>query len=224
MKHIDERLKSLFPDDKEVGAERLIVLNDGVFAIAMTLLVLDIRIPPGTQDFHKGLAILMSRSLYYLITFAVIARYWRFHRRLMYIVKYVDTNFIRLNLLYLALIAFFPAAMNLVGEYGDNHVEAVIIYVLVLAACGFLGQGMWFYAFWKCRLTDIQIDHKTFIYIMIDHLIFPSAICLSLLLLLIPAIQPSSIFWSWLGIPFLNIMERAIYKRWQIKRTQSFQE
>ncbi|GHO43168.1 TMEM175 family protein [Ktedonospora formicarum] len=203
-------LKSIVPLEIELGTERLIMLSDGVFAIAMTLLVLDIRIPTEAKDFHDGLTLLLNKSIYYVITFAVIGGYWRFHRNLMHIVKRADVPFTNLSLLYLALVAFFPAAMNLLGEYG-NHAEAVIIYVLVLAGCGFLGQCLWLYAVWHGRLTDVNIGREVFIYRLTAPLLFPVIICLSLLLLFIPGIQPTIVFWSWFSLPLFSMFFRILY-------------
>lgn len=208
------RLQILFDKEKDTSAERLIMLSDGIFAIAITLLVLDIKIPESTPNFPLELGGFFSKTLYYIITFLVIAQYWGFHRRTMHMITHVDTRFIQLNLLFLAIVAFFPAAMNLQISNG-RHPETVTIYILVLAACGFSGHAMWLYATWKHRLIDQEIDRKFIIQRSINALMFPTFICLSLLLFLIPYFQhsPELVYASWVLLPLAGLITRAVGQR-----------
>jgi uncharacterized membrane protein len=233
MDRTDIPFEALFHDEKEGGAERLIMLSDGIFAIAMTLLVLDIklpdeliqqaRIPSHNIDpiiFQQNLPGLFLLIVFYGLTFFVIANYWRSHRRLMHLVERVDNRFISLTLLFLGLIALFPAAMSLQSVFGD-HAEATIIYVLVLAACGFSMQSLWAYAIWNHRLVNIDIDRTTLIFRSISQLVFPVYICLTLLLFFVPAVweTPPLVFIAWAALPLLGRLVRFMYKR-QMKRTQ----
>ena len=181
MKRVKSPLDTFFREEKEGGVERLIMLSDGIFAIAMTLLVLDIKLPddlikieetcnkhlcvdPGT--FHQALLGLFWLTVFYGLTFFVIANYWRANRRLMHLIERVDSRFISLSLLFLGLIALFPAAMSLQSVFG-GHPEATMIYILVLASCGFSMQTLWVYALWNC--TDGQYrDRPNMPYLQIN--------------------------------------------------------
>src|ERR1044071_3207157 len=94
-------------DEKSNGFERLIMLCDGIFAIAMTLLILDIKLPTEVQNasiFVEELRELLIKSLYYLLTFITLATFWRGHRRLMTYVKRQDNRFTTLTFVFLAFV------------------------------------------------------------------------------------------------------------------------
>lgn len=88
----------------------------------------------------------------------------------MHLIERVDSRFISLMLLFLGLIALFPAAMSLQSVFG-GYAEATIAYILVLAACGFSMQALWGYAIWKRRLISIDIDRTTLVFRSINQLI-----------------------------------------------------
>src|SRR5689334_15971960 len=161
MAHLwQKQLGDIVPEDKPASEDRLVMLCDGVFAIAITLLVLDIRLPDDpkllTESalFRAQLSdLLFNKVLYYFITFLVIAGYWVMHRRIMHQVRRLDSRFIWLTFLFLAFVALFPVSMTLLVGYGQYR-EAVIFYVLTLAACGFSSSFLWIYASWNRRLID----------------------------------------------------------------------
>jgi uncharacterized membrane protein len=234
MMRTEEPFEALFHDEKEGGAERLIMLSDGIFAIAMTLLVLDIKLPDeliqqerttshgiDPRLFQQYLPALFWLIVFYGLTFFVIANYWRSHRRLMHLVERVDSRFISLTLLFLGLIALFPAAMSLQSTFGGHAAQATIIYILVLAACGFSMHALWAYAIWNHRLVNIDIDRTKLIFRSITQLVFPVYICLTLLLFFVPAIwgNPPFVFLAWAALPLLGRLVRFLYER-QMKRTQ----
>ncbi|MGP4002586.1 TMEM175 family protein [Streptomyces sp. 8N706] len=111
------------------GAERLAALSDGVFAIAMTLLVLDISVPAGLNDaeFREALGDAVPNLGAYVLSFAVIAQFWSGHRRILSGFPTVDGTVIGLTLLGLGLIALLPFPTSLLAEYGDEP-AAVAIY------------------------------------------------------------------------------------------------
>ncbi|MGP3923324.1 TMEM175 family protein [Streptomyces sp. 8N616] len=111
------------------AAERLETLSDGVFAIAMTLLVLDVSVPPGLNSagFHEALGEAVPNLAAYALSFAVIAQFWRDHRRLLGVLPAPDGTVTGLTLLGLALIALLPFPTALLAEYGDEPL-AVAIY------------------------------------------------------------------------------------------------
>jgi uncharacterized membrane protein len=211
----DENDISEDPAGKE---NRLVMLCDGVFAIAITLLVLDIRLPAGLntpEKFYAALSDLLSEKiLFYFITFAVIAGYWNIHRSVMNQVKRIDAVFIWLTFLFLAFVALFPATINLItGEYSPYR-EMVIIYVVSLAACGFSAAALWIYASWNHRLIDPKISREQIVFRSISSLVLPIYYILSLLLLFVFPDKPSRIFLSWIliGVP-MNIVQRVYRHR-----------
>ncbi|MEU5225551.1 TMEM175 family protein [Streptomyces toyocaensis] len=121
----------------EGGPERLVTLADGVFAIAITLLVLDISVPQGldSAQFHRALSDTLPNLGAYGISLAVLAGFWREHRAIFRGVQQVDGDVITLTVLGLGLAALVPFPTALVSEYGDEQVS-VIIYSAVVASLG----------------------------------------------------------------------------------------
>lgn len=123
--------------DDEGSAPRLLALSDGVFAIAMTLLALDITVPAGLDS--AGLAHALDEVLpkvwAYALSLLVIAAFWRGQYQLFHSVRDVDGTVIRLVLLSLGLVALMPFPTTLLAEYPDLP-QAVAIYSGAVAAMG----------------------------------------------------------------------------------------
>ncbi|MFE6743179.1 TMEM175 family protein [Streptomyces tubercidicus] len=123
--------------DDEGSAARLLALADGVFAIAMTLLALDITVPDGLDSggFAQALRDVMPKVWAYALSLVVIAAFWRGHYQLFRYVRDVDGTVIRLVLLGLGLIALMPFPTTLLAEYADLS-QSVAIYSGAVAAMG----------------------------------------------------------------------------------------
>lgn len=116
--------------------ERLTALSDGVFAIAMTLLVLDVSIPPGLgdEDFHDELRHTLPNLAAYALSFYVIAQFWRDHRYVLGRFRAVDSRNIHLAIIGLGLIALLPFPTAMLAEYGVTQPLAPATYALATAA------------------------------------------------------------------------------------------
>ncbi|MET7984506.1 TMEM175 family protein [Streptomyces sp. NPDC005281] len=123
--------------DDEGGAARLLALSDGVFAIAMTLLALDITLPAGLDPagFERALGDVMPNLVAYAISFLAIAAFWRGHHEMFRYTREVDGTVIRLGLLSLGLVALMPFPTTLLAEYGDRP-QSVAAYSGAVAAVG----------------------------------------------------------------------------------------
>jgi uncharacterized membrane protein len=121
----------------EGGPDRLLALSDGVFAIAITLLVLDIHVPQGldSDGFHQALGDVVPNLGAYAISLAVLAGFWRDHRAIFHRVRLVDADVIGLTVLGLGLAALLPFPTALVSEYGDES-TSVVIYSAAVASLG----------------------------------------------------------------------------------------
>ncbi|CAL9375908.1 TMEM175 family protein [Streptomyces sp. enrichment culture] len=119
------------------GPERLVALADGVFAIAITLLVLDIDVPQGLdpEEYRRALSDTLPNLGAYAISLAVLAGFWRDHRAIFRSVEQVDGGVIALTMLGLGLAALLPFPTALVSEYGDEPVS-VIVYSVAVASLG----------------------------------------------------------------------------------------
>jgi|1186.fasta_scaffold00761_7 uncharacterized membrane protein len=124
--------------DTELEFDRVAFFSDAVFAIAMTLLVVGIGIPH-VRDAHLDQALRDKRQeiFSFFLSFVVIGFYWLAHHRFFAQLRAVDTQFMKINLVYLAAIAFTPFPTALAGVYSD-HAVSIVIYAITLAAASFL--------------------------------------------------------------------------------------
>jgi uncharacterized membrane protein len=121
-------------DSAEFG--RVLAFSDGLFAIAMTLLIVAVAVPhiapeDSINQLADALNDLSSAFVSFFISFAVIGRYWLAHHQFISLLDRMDQAFIGLNLVYLAFIAFLPFPTALLGEYFSNPLSIVIYAVSV---------------------------------------------------------------------------------------------
>lgn len=129
------------PRERRFDLNRTVALSDGVFSIAMTLLVLSISVPhlAGVDSDGLGRALRERWPEFrsYAISFAVISLFWTRHHSFFRELREVDGRITALNLVYLGLIAFVPYPTELLGLYGSEFL-AVALYALTLAVIGVL--------------------------------------------------------------------------------------
>jgi len=130
-------------DQYQVG--RLLALSDGVFAIAMTLLVLGIPVPqlanPSDADLQAALQTALPAVGSFALSFVLVGVYWMGHRRLLNGVVRTDERLTWLNLLMLLLVCIVPFTAALLSRYG-NRATAVILYATNLALLGLLSLAL----------------------------------------------------------------------------------
>ena len=129
--------------ENEVEFGRIVAFSDGVFAIAITLLVLNLEIAKGLTEGQIDNALWAQREdfLAYAISFAVIGRFWLVHHRFFGEVEAFDSRVIGLNLVYLGFIVLIPFSSELLGEYGGKT-TALVFYSVNLAVVVLLGLLM----------------------------------------------------------------------------------
>jgi len=137
---------------KEFQLERLILFSDAVFAIAITLLVIEIKIPeiherPITDNdvLHK-LADLIPKFVGFLVSFLLIGQYWIVHHRMFsFVINFTD-RLIWLNILFLFAIALMPFSTGFYSEFVlRGVVTPVIFYTANIALLGLANFLMWKY-------------------------------------------------------------------------------
>ncbi|HEX8050775.1 MAG TPA: TMEM175 family protein [Solirubrobacterales bacterium] len=136
-----ERAKRREGNEIEFG--RIVAFSDGVFSIAITLLVLNLGIEKGLGggEVVNALFDQWDNLLAFAISFAVIGRFWVVHHRFFAEVDAFDGRLLGLNLLYLAWIVLIPFSSEVLGEYG-GETPAVVLYSVNLAVVVLLGLWM----------------------------------------------------------------------------------
>ena len=150
------------PGGTERGTERIEAFSDGVFAIAITLLVLEIKVPHGSDaDLLGSLLGQWPAYLAYVLSFVMIGIYWANHHYIFKLFQKTDHVLNLLNLLFLLFIAFLPLPTEVLGQYlldRTNQTTAVTVYALGLLFPAATWLLMWLYAIWGYRIVDRRLD------------------------------------------------------------------
>ena len=182
MASLRERYSSIFGQGRMT--ERVVFFSDAVFAIALTLLVIDLRVPAVDNGETSGevLADLLPGFLAYVISFAVIALNWSGHHRKFRVINGFDTRLIQLNFLLLFLVAFTPFPTSLMSEY-PGEVPSVVLYAAVVASLSLVQLWMWVYA-WRHDLIDKLVEPDMYRYVARNLLVVPIVFGISILIAL----------------------------------------
>jgi uncharacterized membrane protein len=137
------------PTPTPYGLDRIIFFSDAVIAIAITLLVLDIKMPEGSRgpasDLTRQLLALWPKFVGYFVSFWVIALYWVAHHRCYRYIRRYDRRLIYLNFLFLMFIAFMPFPTGLLFS-NPTGTASVMLYACTAAGMGLSLAGLWTYA------------------------------------------------------------------------------
>lgn len=169
------------PDD--VGLERLVFFSDAVFAIAITLLALEIRLPASEGDLTnaelwQSLGAIWPKFFAYILSFLVIGVFWMGHHRRYRFIRSYDRRLLFLNLLLLMVVAFIPFPTSLLSEYGNQ--AATIFYAVIMVISGLISVLIWWYASHNHRLIDPDLDAKTIRQDMVRLIATPAIFLLSI--------------------------------------------
>ncbi len=174
----------------ELTTSRIEFFSDGVFAIAITLLIIEIKVPHlqhGATGLGAALFNLWSHYFAYALSFLMIGIYWVNHHYLFGLFKRTNHIFGLLNVFFLMCIAFVPFPTAVLGEYltdEHNRHAAVVFYALGLALPAFGWFLIWFYASRNFRLIDKNLSPQFVAYLtrkfLITDIIYFSALLISL--------------------------------------------
>lgn len=137
---------------KEFQIERMILFSDAVFAIAITLMALEIKVPfieNGVTDnaLLDALGHLVFKFAGFLISFFIIGLYWTVHHRMFSYVENYNNRLLWLNLLFLLSIILMPFSSGMYGEY-SHKIELIVpytVYVFNICFTGYLNYRLWKY-------------------------------------------------------------------------------
>ena len=202
------------PDTETSGdLDRLIPLSDGVFAFAMTLLVVDLTVPEIASgdvaaELPARLWALWPKALTYVISFLVAAIYWTNHRRMFRSIVRADGMLTSLNVLLLMLVAFQPFPTAVLGAYGDQPV-AVMLYAGTLALTGLTGLAIWLYASGRRRLLHPDASARLIRYQTWRAVGNPLVFLVSIG---IATLSPLAAELSWLGVAVILVLSLPIFR------------
>ena len=193
-----------------VTVERVVFFSDAVFAIAMTLLAIDLRVPelPAGQtdaSFLQALSRLAPSVFAFCISFVVIAGFWIGHYRTFRYVVDVDGRLVAINLAFLFSIAILPFPTSIIAREGDLP-SATIIYAGFGFVTGALSTLLWLYPAGVGHLVSPAVTPEIARYVTRRAAVIPVVFAVS-----IPAalISPPLAWLLWfLGAPIQAIVFR----------------
>lgn len=141
-----------------MSKHRLDALTDGIFAVAMTLLVIELKLPEGLHperslELLQALVNLIPKFIGWIISFLVLAMFWWGQSRALHFVKHVDGPLTMYNLLLLAFASFLPFVSAITGEMG-GLLGAQIVYSSVMFLMAVSALQIWRYLYRHPELCD----------------------------------------------------------------------
>jgi uncharacterized membrane protein len=141
--------------DGDPDNDRLISLSDGIFAFAMTLMVLQFDMPTPEKvaagSLRREVLDQWPSLLSYALSFFVIANYWIVHHGMFRMIRSHDAGLVWLNILFLFSISFLPFPTDVMGEYASNSF-AVLFYAIAMSVTSLLSTAIWLYVSRRPRL------------------------------------------------------------------------
>jgi uncharacterized membrane protein len=144
-----------------MNTNRLEAFSDGVFAIAITLLILEIKIPPAVGNLGEELLSLWPSYFAYAVSFTVIGAIWINHHAMFDHIIRSDQKLLLLNTFHLMFISFLPFPTAVLAEALHGRVNlplATAFYGGTLAVIGVFVTTMWYYAAHKHRLLSDKMS------------------------------------------------------------------
>ena len=146
-----------------VSADRLKAIADGVFAVAMTLLVLELVVPAGKELSNQeltGLILSMwPKFVAYVLSFLIAGIFWLVHHTIFDAIRYYDSTLAWINIIFLLFVALIPFSTSLMGEHFLKKTSTIIYgaHLLCMFICGY---SLWTYSTWKQILVVPDLDNS----------------------------------------------------------------
>jgi len=168
-------------EEYENNTQRIEAFSDGVFAIAATLLILEIKVPhphggegSGAVDLAAALWAQWPAYMVYVLSFVQIGIFWANHHYIFRLYQRTDHLFNLLNVFFLLSISFLPFPTAVLGEYltdPANQRSAVILYAFAFLLAALAWFLSWLYGSHGYRLIDRRLDPAFIRYLTRQYLI-----------------------------------------------------
>ena len=198
--------------------DRVLFFSDAVFAIAITLLVVDLRVPISTtiRSAHV-LRAAVPNMIGFGIGFVVIGLFWLGHHSLFRHIVAMNGLLIRLNLLFLGTIAFLPYPTALLSATSPSQVASVVFFAVCVAAAGLTETAIWMYARRVPGLASADIppwkQSKITLRMLVAPVVFVASIPVAL-------VSPGSAEYVWIGVYVLDLLLGLMTRREEGRNTR----
>ena len=180
-----------------VGKNRIENLTDGIFAFALTLLVLGLEVPIVPEETVPAAKLLISLFpdfFHYVLAFIVLAVIWVFHHQQFHHIQYIDRTMLWLNISALLFITLVPFSSSFADTYYNQQV-ASIFFSANLIMIGLLNWLLWEHATKDYRLVGPDIDPYEILFEKKKNLIIPLLGIFAIALSLIGVVWAAGIFY-----------------------------
>jgi uncharacterized membrane protein len=208
-----------FSGRRRYGLDRVLAISDGVFAFAITLLVLDLFVPvlsSGATSADLGQALSQESTSFvsYLLSFFIAGVWWNAHNRNFGFLRSADSTLRWLNLLFLLWIALLPFFTKILDQY-INLQLGVVLYAFDQAGAGSFLTLSWWYSSRNHRLVDNALEDRRIKHITMRNAVAPLSFVISIGLSFFGFIAA---FISWWAMIPAFILIRRIEQRPKAKR------
>ncbi|MCU1435756.1 MAG: hypothetical protein JWR71_2481 [Pseudarthrobacter sp.] len=198
--------------EKAIPLERMVFFSDAIFAIALTLLALDLKLPIGIppERLNSELIDGLPELFAFILSFVIIARVWMSHHTDFFRIRDFNARLAWLNMLLLFFIVMLPATTAVLSDYaGNSSPWPSVLYAGTISGVYLSLAGIWTYA-WRKGLTDDSVDAREHRRILRGRIIAPAVFLLS-----IPAafILGSNTPFLWFLILPLTLISRHLSRR-----------
>jgi len=152
-------------DESFLSKNRIEALCDGIFAIAMTLMILDLKTPENIpfnlakDELPKVLLNLLPSVEAYAISFLILGIFWMRHQIQFKYIQYTDRTILSINIIFLLFIGFVPFSVGIMMRYPDLFLS-FIIYDLNLLIIALIMLWQWFYISKTKKILVEDVDDK----------------------------------------------------------------
>lgn len=197
--------------ERRGNPDRVNAFTDGVFAIIITILVLEIAVPPdlADQSLRDALGDVGPTLMAWVISFLITGMYWAWHRDLFNQIRLVNRQVVWLNLVFLLPAALIPFAASVLGEYHDDAV-ALHVYGAVLIAASVARVILYLYVM---RSPQLLWEPPTEQSRRLGTLLTASPIAVYLAAMLVADALPTLSLLLYLSVPLLYFLLITILRR-----------
>jgi uncharacterized membrane protein len=157
-------------DETLLGKNRIEALTDGIFAVVMTILVLDINIPQISSS-HSGIGSVTAETqlverlfdlwpkiLSFGISFIILAIYWMAHHRQFHYIKHLDRALIWINIIFLMATCLLPFSTSLLAEHREQQISIFVYGGNSIIIAMLLCIQWWYATSHNSKLVDENLD------------------------------------------------------------------
>lgn len=146
--------------DRGEDTSRIGALSDSIFGVALTLLVLDLRLPEPAAGvpLARTMLLMWPKFWSYGLTFAVLGAFWISHHRMLHLVARYNRPLLGLNLLVLSLIALVPLPTSLLSHFSLSHTDAQTAWTMYSVNLALIGLSLFWV--WRYALANDLVKER----------------------------------------------------------------